>query len=227
MREARCDASASSALEHGSGAFCVWTTTGTWKKPSRWPSGAEAARIPTRWSAPCSCATARSWAGAGISAPESRTPRLMALAEAGERAAGATLYCTLEPCSHQGQTPPCADALVAAGIRRAVVALGDPNPLVDGRGLARLREGSVEVELQDERWGARARKQNAPFLKYHASGLPLVTYKAADDAGRQGGGGRRRRPLDQLSGQPPRRAPAARHGRRGDGRRGHVASRRP
>src|SRR5450759_2085724 len=103
----------------------------------------------------------------------------MALAEAGERAAGATLYCTLEPCSHHGQTPPCADALVAAGIRRAVVALGDPNPLVDGRGLARLREGGVEVELQDERWGARARKQNAPFLKYHASGLPLVTYKAA------------------------------------------------
>src|SRR5659263_363811 len=89
----------------------------------------------------------------------------MALAEAGGRAAGATLYCTLEPCSHHGQTPPCADALVAAGIRRAVVALGDPNPLVDGRGLARLREGGVEVELQDERWGARARKQNAPFLK--------------------------------------------------------------
>ena len=103
----------------------------------------------------------------------------MALEEAGKRAAGATLYCTLEPCSHQGQTPPCAEALVAAEIRRAVVALGDPNPLVDGRGLARLRDGGVEVELQDERWGARARKQNAPFLKYHATGLPLVTYKAA------------------------------------------------
>jgi len=103
----------------------------------------------------------------------------MALAEAGGRAAGATLYCTLEPCSHHGRTPPCADALVAAGIQRAVVAFGDPNPLVDGRGLARLRENGVEVELQDERWGARARKQNAPFLKYHAGGLPLVTYKAA------------------------------------------------
>ena len=87
--------------------------------------------------------------------------------------------CIRDRCSHHGQTPPCADALVAAGIRRAVVALGDPNPLVDGRGLARLRDGGVEVELQDERWGARARKQNAPFLKYHASGLPLVTYKAA------------------------------------------------
>ena len=103
----------------------------------------------------------------------------LALSEAGERASGATLYCTLEPCSHQGQTPPCADALVAAGIRRAVVALGDPNPLVDGRGFARLREGGVEVEHREDRWGARARKQNAPFLKFHATGLPLVTYKAA------------------------------------------------
>jgi diaminohydroxyphosphoribosylaminopyrimidine deaminase/5-amino-6-(5-phosphoribosylamino)uracil reductase len=103
----------------------------------------------------------------------------LALAEAGSGAVGATLYCTLEPCSHHGHTPPCADALVAAGIRRAVVALGDPNPLVDGRGLDRLRDGGVEVDLGNERWGARARKQNAPFLKYHATGLPLVTYKAA------------------------------------------------
>jgi len=103
----------------------------------------------------------------------------MALADAGARASGATLYCTLEPCSHTGQTPPCADALVAAGVRRAVVALRDPNPLVDGHGLTRLRDGGVTVELLDERWGARARKQNAPFLKFHRTGLPLVTYKAA------------------------------------------------
>jgi len=103
----------------------------------------------------------------------------MALAEAADRAAGATLYCTLEPCSHTGKTPPCADALVAAGVRRAVVALRDPNPLVDGRGLTRLRGGGVPVDLQVERWGGRARKQNRPFLKYHDTGLPLVTYKAA------------------------------------------------
>ena len=103
----------------------------------------------------------------------------MALAEAGDRAAGATLYCTLEPCSHTGQTPPCADALVAAGVRRAVVALRDPNPLVDGRGLTRLRDGGVSVDLREERWGGRACKQNAPFLKYQRSGLPLLTYKAA------------------------------------------------
>jgi diaminohydroxyphosphoribosylaminopyrimidine deaminase/5-amino-6-(5-phosphoribosylamino)uracil reductase len=103
----------------------------------------------------------------------------VALAAAGELARGATLYCTLEPCSHQGQTPPCADAVVAAGVARAVIALRDPNPLVDGAGLQRLRDGGVEVDLGEERWGARARAQNAPFMKFYACGLPLVTYKAA------------------------------------------------
>jgi len=103
----------------------------------------------------------------------------IALAEAGPAARGATLYCTLEPCSHQGKTPPCADALVAAGIARAVVALEDPNPQVNGSGLARLRAGGVRVELGAARWADRARAQNAPFLKLHRSGLPLVTYKAA------------------------------------------------
>ena len=102
-----------------------------------------------------------------------------ALAEAGEAARGATLYCTLEPCSHQGKTPPCADALVAAGVSRAVVALRDPNPQVDGRGLQKLADGGVTVELAEARFGARAREQNAPFLKFHRDGLPLVTYKAA------------------------------------------------
>ena len=103
----------------------------------------------------------------------------MALVEAGDRAAGATLYCTLEPCDHQGRTPPCAAALVAARIARAVVALRDPNPRVDGRGFARLHAGGVEVDAQTEKWGARARKLNAAFIKYHETGLPLVTYKAA------------------------------------------------
>ena len=103
----------------------------------------------------------------------------MALAEAGGVARGATLYCTLEPCSHEGRTPPCADALVAAGVARAVIALQDPNPLVDGRGLARLHAGGVTVDLAEDRWGARARSQNAPFVKFQRAGLPLVTYKAA------------------------------------------------
>ena len=102
-----------------------------------------------------------------------------ALAEAGERARGATLYCTLEPCSHHGKTPPCAEALVTAGVARAVVALQDPNPQVNGRGLEKLRAGGLTVELAAEEWAARARAQNGPFLKYHRTGLPQVTYKAA------------------------------------------------
>jgi diaminohydroxyphosphoribosylaminopyrimidine deaminase/5-amino-6-(5-phosphoribosylamino)uracil reductase len=112
-------------------------------------------------------------------APGEPHAEAMALAEAGSRARGATLYCTLEPCSHHGKTPPCADALVEAGIGRAVIALRDPDPRVDGQGMRRLREGGVEAELEDARYGARARRQNAPFLKYHETRLPLVTYKAA------------------------------------------------
>ena len=112
-------------------------------------------------------------------APGEPHAEAMALAEAGLLAGGATLYCTLEPCSHHGKTPPCADALVAAGVARAVIALGDPNPLVKGRGLRKLGEGGVAVELRDGEWGARAREQNAPFLKFHHGGLPLITYKAA------------------------------------------------
>jgi diaminohydroxyphosphoribosylaminopyrimidine deaminase/5-amino-6-(5-phosphoribosylamino)uracil reductase len=112
-------------------------------------------------------------------APGEAHAETMALAEAGEAARGATLYCTLEPCSHHGKTPPCADALVAAGVARAVIALGDPNRLVNGRGLRRLRAGGVEVELGENRWGGRAREQNAPFLKFHSTRRPLVTYKAA------------------------------------------------
>jgi diaminohydroxyphosphoribosylaminopyrimidine deaminase / 5-amino-6-(5-phosphoribosylamino)uracil reductase len=112
-------------------------------------------------------------------APGESHAEAMALADAGPRARGATLYCTLEPCSHQGKTPPCADALVAAGVARAVIALRDPNPLVDGRGLEKLRGGGVEVDLAEAAWGARARTQNAAFIRFHRTGLPLVTYKAA------------------------------------------------
>jgi len=102
-----------------------------------------------------------------------------ALAEAGERARGATLYCTLEPCAHEGRTPPCADAIVAAGVTRVVAALQDPHPLVDGRGFARLRADGVQVDVLAGAPAQRAARLNAPFIKNLRTGLPLVTYKAA------------------------------------------------
>ena len=99
-----------------------------------------------------------------------------ALAAAGERARGATLYVSLEPCSHHGATPPCADAVVEAGVSRVVAAVGDPNPKVNGRGFARLRQGGVEVEVADL-WEARV--QNEAWRVWVAQGRPFVTYKVA------------------------------------------------
>ncbi len=102
---------------------------------------------------------------------------IIALADAGPRARGATLYCTLEPCSHTGRTGPCAPAVVAAGLRRAVVAMGDPNPLVSGRGLAILRNGGLDVTVGVLE--AEARRLNGAFLTRITQGRPQVTMKVA------------------------------------------------
>lgn len=100
-----------------------------------------------------------------------------ALSRAAESARGATLYVTLEPCSHFGKTPPCTDALRASGVSRVVVAMPDPFPRVAGRGLAQLREAGVAVEVGLE--ADTARRLNAPYLKRLATGLPYVTAKWA------------------------------------------------
>jgi diaminohydroxyphosphoribosylaminopyrimidine deaminase/5-amino-6-(5-phosphoribosylamino)uracil reductase len=105
-----------------------------------------------------------------------RHAEVIALDRAGDAARGATLYVTLEPCSHHGRTPPCADAVVDAGIARVVVGARDPNPVVDGRGLERLRAAGIEVELLDD---FAARRQNEAWRVWKSLGRPFVTYKAA------------------------------------------------
>lgn len=100
-----------------------------------------------------------------------------ALRMAGEKADGATIYVTLEPCSHHGRTPPCADAIVDAGISCVVVATLDPNPLVAGQGVKRLREAGIEVIVGVLE--AEARRLNEVFFHYIATGRPFVTIKTA------------------------------------------------
>jgi diaminohydroxyphosphoribosylaminopyrimidine deaminase/5-amino-6-(5-phosphoribosylamino)uracil reductase len=102
----------------------------------------------------------------------------IALAQAGESARGATLFLNLEPCSHQGRTPPCADALIRAGVAKVVAPLEDPNPLVAGQGFQKLREAGIEVEVAAE-FTVEASKLNEPFLHFMRTGRPLVTLKAA------------------------------------------------
>jgi len=102
---------------------------------------------------------------------------ILAIEQAGESARGATLYINLEPCSHQGRTAPCTDALIAAGISRVVACMQDPNPLVSGQGFAKLRSAGIEVSfgvLEEQ-----AKALNEAFAKYIRHHIPLVTLKTA------------------------------------------------
>jgi diaminohydroxyphosphoribosylaminopyrimidine deaminase/5-amino-6-(5-phosphoribosylamino)uracil reductase len=103
---------------------------------------------------------------------------IVALEEAGEAARGATLYLNLEPCSHQGRTPPCAEAIAAAGIARVVASMEDPNPLVKGDGFAKLRAAGIAVEIDKESAPA-ASKLNEAFVHFMRTRRPLVTLKTA------------------------------------------------
>ena len=102
---------------------------------------------------------------------------IRALADAGSKARGAALYTTLEPCDHYGKTPPCSLAILEAGVKRVVFASSDPNPLVNGKGVRRLKKAGVEVVphvLRDQ-----ADRLYRPFFKFMRTGLPFVTLKAA------------------------------------------------
>lgn len=100
-----------------------------------------------------------------------------ALSIAGESARGSTLYVTLEPCTHFGRTPPCVDAIIKAGVKRVVIATLDPNPLVSGKGVQRLKEAGIEVTvgvLEEE-----AKRLNEDFFTYITKGRPYITLKFA------------------------------------------------
>jgi len=109
-----------------------------------------------------------------------------ALRMAGEKARGATAYVTLEPCSHHGRTPPCADALLAAGVSRVVAAMQDPNPEVAGRGLYRLKQNGIDVS----------------HGLMHAYRFSLRAAENGRVSGWQNGDGLRRKPVDHVSGSP-------------------------
>ena len=135
---------------------------------------------------------------------------VMALRDAaarGEIVRGATAYVTLEPCSHHGRTPPCCDALIAAGVARVVIALEDPNPLVAGQGAARLRAAGIAVE--DGLLGDESRELNIGFFSRMQRGRPWVRMKAAVSLD----GRTRARPTASANGSPaPTRAPTATRG---------------
>ncbi|HEY8475965.1 MAG TPA: bifunctional diaminohydroxyphosphoribosylaminopyrimidine deaminase/5-amino-6-(5-phosphoribosylamino)uracil reductase RibD [Chloroflexota bacterium] len=116
--------------------------------------------------------------GQGFTQPPGQAhAEIVALARAGERARGATLYVTLEPCCHHGRTPPCVDAIVAAGVSEVRLATIDPSPWVNGEGVRRLEAAGVRTVVGEG--AAEARRLNEAYFKYVSSGLPFVTAKYA------------------------------------------------
>lgn len=116
--------------------------------------------------------------GVGTTAASGRPhAEVVALSQAGDAARGATAYVTLEPCAHHGHTPPCAQALIDAGVSRVVVALGDPDPRVDGGGIAMLRAAGITVDLG--LCAIEAAEDHAGFLRRVQHGRPMVTLKLA------------------------------------------------
>jgi diaminohydroxyphosphoribosylaminopyrimidine deaminase/5-amino-6-(5-phosphoribosylamino)uracil reductase len=124
-------------------------------------------------------ADGQSYTGAteGRTGPHAEVVALDRARQAGADAKDATLYVTLEPCSHHGRTPPCADAVIAAGVRRVVMAVTDPDPQVSGAGVERLRDAGIDVVIGVE--AATVEAQLAPYLKHRRTGRPYVVLKLA------------------------------------------------
>ena len=118
--------------------------------------------------------------GEGITQPPGEGhAEVMAIEAAAGHTAGATMYVSLEPCCHQGRTPPCTEAIVAAGIARVVIASDDPTPKAAGRGPGILRDEGVRVDMVDGQIAETARMLNQPFRKHARTGRPLVVFKSA------------------------------------------------
>jgi diaminohydroxyphosphoribosylaminopyrimidine deaminase/5-amino-6-(5-phosphoribosylamino)uracil reductase len=125
----------------------------------------------------CVVAAGGEWFEGATAPPGGPHAEITALAKAGDAARGATLYTTLEPCAHHGRTPPCTDAVVAAGIGRVVVGLLDPDPDVSGRGVEALRASGVQVDVGVA--GAEVAELLGPYLKHRRTGRPWVVLKLA------------------------------------------------
>lgn len=118
--------------------------------------------------------------GEGVTQPPGEAhAEIVALRAAGERARGADVYVTLEPCCHHGRTPPCTEALIAAGVRRVQAGVIDPNPVVAGRGLAALSAAGVDAALGPDETREACARAIAPFRRFILDGRPWVTLKAA------------------------------------------------
>ena len=227
MREAGSASRRRPPWSAGFGAFLL-DDDATWTRRSPWPSEAGAARTPTPWSAPCSSEDGEVVGRGWHLAPGEPHAEAMALPQAGERARGATLFCTLEPCSSPWQ-----DAALRRRADRRRASLGRSSRSATrthrwtAAGFEALRQGGVAVQLAGEAWAARASRPERGLPQVPPHRAPAGDLQGGDDARRQSRGRRRRRPLDQLprQSQGGARAPCAR-GRR-HGRRRHGAPGRP
>ena len=183
-------------------------------------------RVRTPWSGP---SWSRTGARSGRASTRRRgclTPSGTALAACEEDPAGATMYVSLEPCAHEGRTPPCTDAILEAKIARVVVASDDPTPKANGRGLGILRDEGIEVEVVNGAVAAQARLLNQPFRKHALTGRPHVVFKVATTLDGKVATAAGRLEVDLERVEPRPRAPVAGGGRRGRGGDPHGDGRR-